>query len=237
MPGTDSTRPRRWSLSTLDEIEIVYTTPDRYGYEGRDPHEEFVQFFQGRVNGVAYPEDGRETRVPLGTIKFALLDLYEIEERSSLYEVLDSCSDEWRYYLALTDDSEADAAIGELASQLLIVESVEIVPEARGHGLGLHVLARVIRTWAGTVGVTVAMIAGTIEEVDEDQIEVGSMRRAIGEKLARYWQQLGFERLDPEVATSELPMLYTTAETLDFWERIEHYSQPFVSPSGDTTGE
>jgi GNAT superfamily N-acetyltransferase len=235
MPTADSSRRPRstWPLPTLDRIEIVYTTEDRFGDERADPHLGHVQYVWGKVAGVVYEDvsETGETRLPVGWIRFLLIDLWEVDEsdRSTLFDVLDSA--ERVDYDALTTERDGLGVIDGSTTQLMLVDAMELIPEARGHGLGLHVLARAIRTWSERDGV-VALIAGSIEDVEDESGEVGPSRLKFGETLARYWERLGFERLDPTVATSTLPMLYAKGKSRDFCDLVGRYSRPFTSPSG-----
>lgn len=84
---------------------------------------------------------------------------------------------------------------------LLILDRIELVPWARGHGIGLHVLARAIRTWSDTdcLVVLTAHPPGV----------TGQQGRAGAAKLARYWAQLGLKRVkgtSPPILTGATSM-------------------------------
>jgi GNAT superfamily N-acetyltransferase len=168
-------------VSQFDSIEIAYTTSDRFGDDqDSDPHMRHVQYVQGAITGINYGQiyaDDERREVSLGTLSFAIIDLYEAEE---LFEVLDSRSPEWLRYLDVVEDDEP-------ATHLMILDRIEIAPEARGHGIGLHALARVIRTWAS--GQVMVVLTAWPPGAEGDEGKAGS------EALVRYWSKLALERV------------------------------------------
>lgn len=75
---------------------------------------------------------------------------------------------------------------------VVIPDRLEVVPDARGHGVGLHVLARAIRTWAADSAL-LALIASPPDRDDEDDDEALRVGR---EQLSRCCRQLGFQPFD-----------------------------------------
>lgn len=190
------THPRAtWSLPRLSAVDITYTTTDRYGHENVDPDLRFVQMIGGEITGVSY-EDGSTdpTIVPLGTIELARIDLREIDE-TTLIEIFDSHSSEWTRYIEVVDRIRDEDDDFGAADAILVVHRAEIVPEARGHGLGLHTCARAIRTWGDG-----ALVVLTAWPPDSR----GAEDRAAGEALARYWQRLGLERMDMPILVGRM---------------------------------
>jgi len=51
-----------WPLPQLDEVEIVYSTTDRYVGESLEPDEEYAEDVRGVVNSVVLREEGDEVR-------------------------------------------------------------------------------------------------------------------------------------------------------------------------------
>lgn len=225
-----------WTLPVFDEIEIVYTTKDIWSEEGSDPHIEFVQYVTGQVSGVMYGE-GDEHATPLGTVHLARIDMYEVG--TAISDALDAHSGEWVncYYPIVADDGPLE---DELVKTFVIFDSVKLRPEARGHGLGLLVLARAIRTWASGID-CVALIAGplrdekpAVEPDVEERREFGApenpARLAIGERLAKHWMQLGFERIPQE--PGRMPVLYLLTDRTTVDEALRRFSR-WTSPVAD----
>lgn len=136
------------------------------------------------------------------------------EAHRALFDVLD-CDSEWaNSYGDLTLD-EHEELIG-LNHWLLIADRVELVPDARGHNLGLHVLARALRTWASDDGTVVMLTAGSVEHDLDQPVE----RRKAYHKLARHWSKLGFE---PFGESGEAPVLYACSEWSRFDEALRRH--------------
>jgi GNAT superfamily N-acetyltransferase len=239
MPDTDSKPAATWSLSQFERIDLTYTTDDRYGHDWvyGDPDRKFAQSIRGDVVGIAFPDNAPELHVPLGTVELAKIDLWEVEQHGeSIAMVLDSHSADWVEFFPLVD--EDTCPLDHEAHSLVIADRVRIVPEARGHRLGLHVLARALRTWAegDSLGV-IGLVAGTTEReelAEPSEEEWNNVLLPIGEKLAAYWGRLGFERLDPAVATTRLPMLYADVDYAPFWRTIDGYCGEWQSPAGES---
>jgi GNAT superfamily N-acetyltransferase len=185
-------------------VEITYTTVDRFGYdETFDLDLRVTQTISGQIIGVYFEEGSTdETHVPLGTIELARIDLREINE-TMLIDVFDSHSIEWVRYIEVVDRIRKEDDF-VLAPAILVLDRAEFVPEARGHGLGLHVLARAIRTWGDDA--LVVLTAWPPEAV-------GAEAQAAGEALARYWQRLGLERM----VDLDMPILVGR-----MWDRDPH---------------
>jgi GNAT superfamily N-acetyltransferase len=209
MPATDSKQTATWSLPKFNHIEITYTTRDRFVGDAAwrlDPDEQHAQRVTGEIAGIVY-DDGPagETRTPLGTLELATSNLAEAED--VLLEVLDAHSQEWTHYSDVASRVLLRREFLFSTQTLLIVDRVDLRPEARGHGLGLHVLARAIRTWGGdAITVLTAWPPGVR----------GSSGKAGGEALARYWSQLGFERLPGH----DEPVLIGDGTRQAFWDTI-----------------
>lgn len=221
MPDADSTVPAAWSLPTLDDVEITYTTTDRRARKRHpgDHDMRFVQFIEGQITGFAYLGRREEAVVPLGTVELALIDMWEVEEEGErLSDVLDTHSSEWLDYLELADAAANDDKAHAFTHHLLIADRLVLVPEARRHGLGLHVLARAILTWSFS-GTLVVLTAGSTLEREE---EVDDAQRVAGnEALARYWQQLGVKRTEGDRDLG--PLLYGYTEDRKFEDTLKRY--------------
>jgi GNAT superfamily N-acetyltransferase len=221
MPESHATANRRiWGLPTFDRIAIVYTTEDLYENEHgdgtRDLDMDYAQTITGAVTGVAYPDGGGELTVPLGKIELVRIDVYETGSAHNMYEVLDSRSGDLESLWPIIDQTCFSDESDDLTKYVVIADRLEVVPEARGHGLGLHVLARAIRTWAVQYTL-VALIASPTDREDDDDQESLRLGRA---KLSRYYQQLGLQPFGIADA-DKAPRLYAHSDRATFWEKIE----------------
>ena len=128
------------------------------------------------IEGLIWDDD--ERRVALGHLTLARMDLWEVGDR--YIDVLDAESTEWCGYVEIVDAAEDDPRF------LLIVDRVEIVPRARGNDIGLHAVARAIRTWGED-----ALVALTAFPPRAS----GPEGAAGGEALSRHWSRLGLSRV------------------------------------------
>jgi len=180
-------------LTDLQWLEITYETRDRFGIDqDSDPNHRYVQGISGKIEGLF---EDLDQPVELGTLRLAKVDLFEASGHR-LLEALDAESEELAHYLDVVDEGAQETHLG-----LLILDRIELVPWARGHGIGLHVLARAIRTWSDTdcLVVLTAHPPGV----------TGQQGRAGAAKLARYWAQLGLKRVkgtSPSILTGATSM-------------------------------
>jgi hypothetical protein len=127
--------------------------------------------------------------VPLGSLTLARIDLWEVGDR--YFDVLDAESSEWAAYIDIVEPA------GDELRFLLIVDRVELVPWARGHDIGLHVVARAIRTWGDE-----ALVALTAYPPGAR----GGIGKAGAKALSRHWSRLGLEQVkgsDPPILTGD----------------------------------
>lgn len=219
-----------WPLPELNRVEITYKTVDRFGDGSADPCDLHAQVVNGEIVGIVYEEGGDETRVPLGDLQVVLIDLWEMEAAGEdLFNVLDSHSSDWAVFLSLTTGDEPE--LHEGLQSLLLLDRVRLVPEARGHGLGLHVLARAIRTWCHE-GLVAAIPAPT-EGVDGGDGH-GPGRDLARAAIARHWEQLGFERLRSDDPEEEI-VLFASTESGRF-EKLVNGHCAWTSPHQDGVG-
>jgi uncharacterized protein YeaO (DUF488 family) len=176
-------------------IDWFHSEADAWAYVARrfrpdaeelNPDEQYAQLIHGEIVGYDREDD---TEVRLGEVTFGRVDLDEIESAGdSLYEVLDSHSVEWESYASVIQEEQEDEDAFSMRA-LLFLDRVTLVPDARGHGLGLHVLARAIRTW-GADDTLILLTASPTEREDEDddeKVRVGQLA------LTRYWSRLRVE--------------------------------------------
>ena len=193
---TDPRRPEiddstDWNAGDPDiwAIDIRYEVWDRLGADvDGGPHEQYAERIAATIR-LCVGE--LEERPVVGELLLARVHLRECEDE--LVEVLDSDSQEWTtYYDLLSGLSDRN----ELPPYLLIASLAKVQPEARGRGIGLHALARAIRTW--TLEDSMVMLTAWPPGL------TGAPGRRGGEALSRYWSQLGLERIEGSVP----PILY-----------------------------
>jgi GNAT superfamily N-acetyltransferase len=209
---------RYWPLPELDRVEIEYTVSDLWANTGVDPDEEHVQRISGEITGVVYDDDGSSRLVPLGRVELARIDLDRLdEEGESLLELLDATSSEWvnGYGIVDLDDTGLRDGIG----YLLVADRVVLRREARGRGLGLHALARALRTWATDDTLVVLTAASCEHELGDSTREA---RREASRKLARYWAELGMKRIPG--STHPEPVMYARGDWRNFADALRKYS-------------
>ena len=177
------------SIPALDSIVIEYEGDDPSGGDRHDPDCAALRF-RGKIVGVQYwtlneAEDvleDKESRHDLGTVEFALIDLWH---SPPWIEILDAISGEWvNHYHPVVVKALDDDAMMEVPSQLLVLDRLDLKPEARGYGIGLHVLARVIRTF-GRHATLVALTAFPTET--DEKTDYPAACKALG----RYYRRLG----------------------------------------------
>jgi GNAT superfamily N-acetyltransferase len=220
-----------WPLPCFDKVDIDYRLSDIWANAGSDPHIEYVEYVWGEVYGV---RSGGATRDQLGTLGLARIDLNRLEARGvELAMVLDSHSLEWSHSYGGIELAADDGSFGLLDSSnaLLIVDRVQLIPEARGHDLGLHALARALRTWMRE-GDFVVLDTYPIEEdgvrLDEpDDIEERATVMAAAERLAAHWAKLGFKRA---TEPGEWPVLSAHSRWQDLDDAVHAYCS-WSSPS------
>jgi hypothetical protein len=172
----------------------------------------------GEIFGLVYDESpsGVKTRTPLGTLALAKIDVYESDD---LVDVLDSNSDLWTNYADVaTRLEEGDVEDFPFVRSLVIVDEIELRSDARGHGLGLHVLARAIQSWAMNEVVVLTVWLPTDVQ--------GDARKAGAEALARYWSRLGFKRLPGH----EEPVMLGNGTKQTFVDNISAWAGTWESP-------
>ncbi|MBJ7469648.1 MAG: hypothetical protein JHD16_00020 [Solirubrobacteraceae bacterium] len=189
----------------FEVVEIEYTLPDRFGLDQEgDPHDRHVQNISATISLTRVGETDEASR-QIGEMTLAKIDLTEPEIR--LWDVFDSHSEEWNNYTL-----EITAALEQTdARHILIAHRVSLDQDTRGRGIGLHALARGIRTWGQDA--IVAMLAWPTETPEDTSADLAA------EHLASYWAQLGVTR-QPMTDEATVPLLLgdtrtpTMAETL-----------------------
>ena len=209
---------RYWPLPELDRVEIEYTVSDLWADTGADPDEEHVQRIFGEITGVVCADDGSSAFVRLGSLALARIDLDRLdEEDESLLDLLDATSSEWVNSYGIVDLDDTGLCDG--LRYVLIADRVELRREARGRGLGLHALARALRTWARDDTLVVLAAASIEHELDDSTREA---RREGSRKLARYWAKLGMKRIPG--STQPEPVMYARGDWRIFAEALRKYS-------------
>lgn len=101
---------------------------------------------------------------------------------------------------------DVDRALdGVMASSVLVLDLVEVVPEHRGHGVGLAAASRFLETFSGGCGIAICKpfplqfdCSRRDNAVWMEELEMASFAQnedAATERLQAYWGRLGFDRL------------------------------------------
>jgi hypothetical protein len=188
-----------------DYIDIRYTVADRYGFPSPEPNER-LDSIVGMIT--AQVADGEAQ--PVGELSLARIDLWE--DDLDLFEVLDAESSEWAAYWPALDELLDD---GVDFRHVLICDRVNVVEQARGRRIGLHALARAIRTWGED-----ALVVLFASPVDGEERDAGQQRAARA-ALAAYWGRLGLEVFEGEgYGEDDPPLLFGDMTRRDVSDRI-----------------
>jgi hypothetical protein len=179
-------RQRRWPLPAFDRIGIKYTTDDRYGDPYVEDDERYAQWIRGEVQGLM-DDDPEDKATVLGWVNLVRINLWETGDEELLLTVLDHHGDWVDFAGVMIDlaDDVIEAPVGTVES-LLILDRIQLVRDARGFGLGLHVLARATLTWTGQNDLVVVR-ASAFAEKDKQK------KAALSKRLARTYEKLGLD--------------------------------------------
>lgn len=209
-----------WPFPYFDRIEIEYTLPDRFA--ALDDDETLIQHIYGSISGLALdspdaPPGKTNLAVDLGSMRLAMIDLWE-SDAAHLAQTIDYDSADLTPFARLTDIAEASKHMDLPPEKILILDSIEIEREARGHQLGVYALTRACLTF-GNESTLVALAAGTrenAEEADDDEIL----------RYAKFWKKtLGLTEVKPR---GELPLLVASASSQE--KRWLDYVQSWTIP-------
>ena len=188
-----------------DYIDIRYTLTDRYGVDSPEPNEQLES-----ITGVITMQVADGEAQPIGELSLARIDLWEHD--LDLFEVLDAESSEWAAYWPALDELVDD---GVDFRHILICDRVQVAEQARGQQIGLHALARAIRTWGE--GALVVLFASPTDSEERDP----EQRRAARAALAAYWGHLGLEVFEGQgYGENDAPLLFGNMTRRDLSERI-----------------
>ena len=93
-----------------------------------------------------------------------------------------------------------------LGDRILILNSVRLIPEWRGFGLGILLAGTAIKKLSGGVRAAVCYPAPTGEPADGQPDSPAALEQAI-EALSRAWAQLGFEHFRDGVHVLDLSLV------------------------------
>jgi len=162
-----------------------------------DEEDDFVYDLSGEI--ILDPDGlvgSKETVI--GKIHAERIDLgAAYDQKASVMEIFDSSSELYEVYVALfnlktdgfLDALELETPFGDI----LVIHSIEVIPEYRGRNLGLLAMLQTIKTFGG--GCVVAAIkpfplqfTGKVTDDNEAEFNRGQ------KKLRDHWKKLGFKR-------------------------------------------
>ena len=103
-------------------------------------------------------------------------------------------------------DPDLDDLLEPLGDRILILNSVRLIPEWRGFGLGVLLAGTAIKKLSGGVRAAVCYPAPTGEPADGEPDSPAALEQAI-EALSRAWAQLGFEHFRDGVHVLDLSLV------------------------------
>jgi GNAT superfamily N-acetyltransferase len=173
-----------------------------------DEVDQFIVHYWGQILDSANPEDAGEESADIIVGRIEASRVYvalAVEHDENVADVFDSHSDEMLdFFEALfeadTDDLKEGISEQTSGPDVLLVESIEILPQYRGKGLGLKALRRTMEFLGGGCAATaikalpVRYYASSEDDwgkrMQPDRFEPDRDQAAA--KLRDYWAQLGF---------------------------------------------
>lgn len=135
------------------------------------------------------------------------------EDGVDLFDACDAHSQELLDIASVLFDPEDDdlrddvdrALQGVIESNVLVLDRIEVVPEHRGHGVGLAAASRFLKTFSGGCGIAICKpfplqfeFAAKMKPEWVERMGLGKFdqdQNTATPKLEAYWGRLGFERL------------------------------------------
>lgn len=176
-----------------------------------DP-EDYSMAWTVKVNGyVGFDEGGGDSgnEVHVGAAMFYIVpDVSEID----LVDTLDAHSQEL-YNVAHMLVHERPDLLPSMQPDLLYLQSVQVKPEFRGHGVGHSILEAILATVGRGVGTVVLMPAPILRDeqgkwVEGTPEEDTAEHLRIQESLKRYWMDFGFVEATPTYLALDATELY-----------------------------
>ena len=153
--------------------------------------------------------DGTDNEVHVGAAMFYIVpDVSEID----LVDTLDALSQEL-YNVGHMLVHERPDLLPSMQPDLLYLQSVQVKPEFRGHGVGHTILEAILATVGRGVGTVVLMPAPILRDNDGKWVE-GTPEEdtaehlRIQESLKRYWMDFGFVEATPTYLALNATELY-----------------------------
>lgn len=162
-----------------------------------DDIEDFVYEFTGEVIRNVCNDRGDHKEAVIGKVRGERVDLGEaLNLNASIEEIFDVSSELYEVYAALFNpqtDELLDSLKLESFGDVLVVHSVEIVPEYRGLNLGLLAMLQTIKTFGG--GCAIAAIKPFPLQFSSKVTPDNEAEFVQGQnKLREHWKRLGFRR-------------------------------------------
>jgi GNAT superfamily N-acetyltransferase len=207
-------------------IDLMLLFNDGQVFAGDNGPSSFCYRYQGKL--ALSDEDGDVTEI-IGTFSATVVNAEaSLLERNSLFYLYDNVTSIFEYYLTLFDPEDelfkasVEKAVDDfciLSRNLLIIDSLVVNPEHRGHGVGLVALRALMERLGIGVSV-VAMKVSPLQFDDRWRIDVPT-RTSLGldqfnltqsratSKLRKHFSRLGFKLVpgnDIMVRSLEVPL-------------------------------
>ena len=162
------------------------------------------------VSADVFDDSGTRVKSHVGDIIIVVVDVYQTRDPFGLLdgEDADLGAIAGTVFDARTGqlDPDLDDLLEPLGDRILILNSVQLIPEWRGFGLGILLAGTAIKKLSGGVRAAVCYPAPTGEPANGEPDSPAALEQAI-EALSRTWAQLGFEHFRDGVHVLDLSLV------------------------------
>ena len=162
------------------------------------------------VSADVFDDSGTQVKSHVGDMIIVVVDVYQTRDPFGLLdgEDADLGAIAGTVFDARTGqlDPDLDDLLEPLGDRILILNSVRLIPEWRGFGLGVLLAGTAIKKLSGGVRAAVCYPAPTGEPADGEPDSPAAREHAI-EALSRAWAQLGFEHFRDGVHVLDLSLV------------------------------
>ena len=162
------------------------------------------------VSADVFDDSGTQVKSHVGDMIIMVVDVYQTRDPSGLLdgEDADLGAIAGTIFDARTGqlDPDLDDLLKPLGDRILILNSVRLIPEWRGFGLGVLLAGTAIKKLSGGVRAAVCYPAPIDEPADGEPDSPAAREQAI-EALSIAWAQLGFEHFRDGVHVLDLSLV------------------------------
>ncbi len=162
------------------------------------------------VSADVFDDSGTQVKSHVGDMIIVVVDVYQTRDPFGLLdgEDADLGAIAGTVFDARTGqlDPDLDDLLEPLGDRILILNSVRLIPEWRGFGLGVLLAGTAIKKLSGGVRAAVCYPAPIDEPADGEPDSPAAREHAI-EALSRAWAQLGFEHFRDGVHVLDLSLV------------------------------